>query len=391
MCFPLYKGIFDTFNYRLASLFMIFKRALRQELNFTTGVVFMVLVTLVLTNLMIRNLANAAGGTINPKDVVVLMGLGIINYLAILLAVSIFIATLIVLNRWYKDSELVVWQTAGISLFQVLKAIFAFTLPLTVVIAILSIVVSPLANEQANIIKQRFQQREDTSLLAPGQFKESTSNDRVFFIEEIDFEKNNLKNIFVSIFGKEKQIIISAKEGFIENDVNGDRYLTLRPGRRYEGIAGELEFRITEFDSYVAKLNPKKTIETTPTNRTLQIWELIQNWTPLNQSELLWRIGIPIMALCFVTIALPLAYTNPRSSRYYSLIFAVLVYFAYSNLLTLLQNWVKNERISFAMAWWPLHLFIFAIGMSLIYFNQNISINLRSQINQLFTKFSKKQ
>ena len=249
----------------------------------------MVLVTLVLTNLMIRNLANAAGGTINPKDVVVLMGLGIINYLAILLAVSIFIATLIVLNRWYKDSELVVWQTAGISLFQVLKAIFAFTLPLTVVIAILSIVVSPLANEQANIIKQRFQQREDTSLLAPGQFKESTSNDRVFFIEEIDFEKNNLKNIFVSIFGKEKQIIISAKEGFIENDVNGDRYLTLRPGRRYEGIAGELEFRITEFDSYVAKLNPKKTIETTPTNRTLQIWELIQNWTPLNQSELLWR------------------------------------------------------------------------------------------------------
>jgi len=192
---------------------MIFKRALRQELNFTTGVVFMVLVTLVLTNLMIRNLANAAGGTINPKDVVVLMGLGIINYLAILLAVSIFIATLIVLNRWYKDSELVVWQTAGISLFQVLKAIFAFTLPLTVVIAILSIVVSPLANEQANIIKQRFQQREDTSLLAPGQFKESTSNDRVFFIEEIDFEKIISKTSLSVFSAKKNRSLFLRKKG----------------------------------------------------------------------------------------------------------------------------------------------------------------------------------
>jgi lipopolysaccharide export system permease protein len=365
---------------------MIFKRALRQELNFTTGVVFMVLVTLVLTNLMIRNLANAAGGTINPKDVVVLMGLGIINYLAILLAVSIFIATLIVLTRWYKDSELVVWQTAGVSLFQLLRTVLLFTLPLAVVIAILSIIVSPLANEQANIIKQRFQQREDTSLLAPGQFKESTANDRVFFIEEIDSEKSTLKNIFVSIFGKERQIIVSAKEGYIENHSNGDRYLTLKPGRRYEGIAGESNFRITEFDSYTAKLNPKESIQITPTNRTLQIWELIQNWTPLNQSELLWRIGIPIMALCFVTIALPLSYTNPRSGRYYSLIFAVLVYFAYSNLLTLLQNWVKNERISFAMAWWPLHLFIFTIGVILIYLNQNTSTNLKNKIHTFFNK-----
>ena len=68
---------------------MIFKRALRQELNFTTGVVFMVLVTLVLTNLVVRILANAASGLANPKDAVVLIGLGMINYLPILLTASL--------------------------------------------------------------------------------------------------------------------------------------------------------------------------------------------------------------------------------------------------------------------------------------------------------------
>jgi len=368
---------------------MIFTRALRQELAFTTGVVFMVLVTLVLTNLMIRTLANAANGSINPKDVVVLMGLSIINYLAILLAVSLFIATLVVLNRWYKDSEMVIWQSAGVSLFQILKAIIIFTIPVAIVIAVLSIAVSPLANEQANIIKQRFQQRDDISLLAPGQFKESTANNRVFFIEEIDTQKNNLKNIFVSDFGKEKQLIVVAKEGYIETDSEGTRRLTLTPGRRYEGITGESEFRITEFGKYEVKLDQKETQEIAPTNRTLQIWDLIKNWTPLNQSELLWRIGLPIMAFCFVALALPLAYTNPRNGRYYSLIFAVLIYFSYTNLLTLLQNWVKNERISFVMAWWPLHLIVLLLGLILTYLNQNRSISFRGRFKKISPKAKK--
>ena len=202
---------------------MIFKRALRQELTFTTGVVFMVLVTLVLTNLMIRTLANAASGIVNPKDVLVLMGLGMINYLAVLLAVSLFITVLLVLTRWYKDSEMVIWQSAGLSLFTILKTILWFTAPLAVVIAVLSAVVSPWANEQSNIIKQRFQQRDDVSMIASGQFRESSNNNRVFFIEEIDTETNTMKNVFISTFGKEKQTVSVANEGFIETLQGGDR------------------------------------------------------------------------------------------------------------------------------------------------------------------------
>ena len=116
MLFLYTREVFNTLDYRPASLFMIFKRALRQELNFTTGVVFMVLVTLVLSNLMIRVLGNAASGAVNPKDAIVLIGLGMINYLPILLTASLFVAVLMVLTRWYKDSEMVIWQTAGMSL-----------------------------------------------------------------------------------------------------------------------------------------------------------------------------------------------------------------------------------------------------------------------------------
>ena len=95
---------------------MIFKKALRQELGFTVGLVFMVLTILVTTTTMARFLANAASGLVSPKDVVVLICLNIIDNLAILLSVSIFVATLTVLIRWYKDSEMVIWQASGIKI-----------------------------------------------------------------------------------------------------------------------------------------------------------------------------------------------------------------------------------------------------------------------------------
>jgi hypothetical protein len=86
---------------------MIFKQALRRELSFTTGGVFLVLVTIMVTTLVIRILGFAANGAVNPEDALVLIALATLGYMAVLLTVSLFVATLIVLVRWYKDSEMI--------------------------------------------------------------------------------------------------------------------------------------------------------------------------------------------------------------------------------------------------------------------------------------------
>jgi lipopolysaccharide export system permease protein len=355
---------------------MIFKRALRQELNFTTGVVFMVLVTLVLTNLMIRVLGNAASGTANPKDALVLIGLGMINYLPILLTASVFVAILMVLTRWYKDSEMVIWQTAGISLLKILRPILSFTAPMAVAIALLSIFVSPWASEQSATIKQRFQQRDDISMLAPGQFRESSGNNRVFFIESINPETDVIKNVFVTDFGKERQLVAVAKEGFIQNLPSGEKQLVLETGRRYEGTPGNTDFRITEFDKYTAKLSDKVIDPIIDGPRTLPAWVLIQDLNKAHLGEILWRIGLPLMVFVFAIVAIPLSYMDPRRGRYTALIMAVLLYFTYSNLLKLMQAWASTGKLSFSIGWWLLHAVIALIGLTLIIYRQNRSITL---------------
>jgi lipopolysaccharide export system permease protein len=365
---------------------MIFKRALRQELNFTIGVVFMVLVTLVLTNLMIRVLGNAASGTANPKDALVLIGLGMINYLPILLTASIFVAVLMVLTRWYKDSEMVIWQTAGLSLFTILKPIISYTIPLSIVIGILSTFVSPWANEQSATIKQRFQQRDDISMLAPGQFRESSGNNRVFFIESMNSENDTFKNIFVTDFGKDRQLVAVSKQGYIENKPSGEKFLTLEAGRRYEGTPGNTDFRITEFNRYSVKLDSKVIDPIINSPKLIPIWDLIKDPNRIHLGEILWRFGLPLMALVFVIIAIPLSYIDPRRGRYTALIMAVLIYFTYSNLLKLMQAWVGSGKIDFLIGSWILHVIGALLGLGFVFYRQNRSITIYGRYKRFLNR-----
>src|ERR1700710_3243003 len=88
---------------------MIFERSLQRELAYTAGAVFMVLLTIMLTTMMIRIVGFAASGQVDPRDVVVLIGLTVIGYLAVIMIVTLFVSILFVLTRWYRDSEMVVW------------------------------------------------------------------------------------------------------------------------------------------------------------------------------------------------------------------------------------------------------------------------------------------
>ncbi len=365
---------------------MIFKKALRQELTITTSVVFMVLVTLIVTNLVIRLLGSAANGNINPKDVLVLIGLGMIGYLAILLTASLFIAILIVLTRWYKDSEMVIWQSAGVSLFQILRPVISFAIPIMVIVAGLAIFVSPWASDQSSIIKQRFSQRDDISMLAPGQFKESSSNNRVLFTESIDPKTNVIKNVFVTDFGKDRQLIVVANTGYVENTAE-QKQLVLEAGRRYEGTPGTSDFRITEFDKYTVVLSSKTIEEGVKTSSMLPIWALVQTWEQkASQGEILWRLGLPLMALSFAVIAIPLSYMDPRRGRYTALIMAVLIYFTYSNLLKLMQAWVANGKLSFAIGVWLIHAIVAGLGIAFLIYRQNRSITLWGRIKRVFAR-----
>ena len=123
---------------------MIFQRALQRELFGAAGAVFTTLFTITITFMLIKILGQAAGGKVASADVITLIAYSSLTYLPILLMLTGFISVLMVVTRMYQDSEMVVWFSSGLSLTSWLIPVFRFGLPFIVLIALLSLVATPL-------------------------------------------------------------------------------------------------------------------------------------------------------------------------------------------------------------------------------------------------------
>ncbi|HEY1608751.1 MAG TPA: LPS export ABC transporter permease LptF [Paraburkholderia sp.] len=339
---------------------MIFERSLQRELAYTAGAVFMVLLTIMLTTMMIRIVGFAASGEIDPHDVLVMIGLTVIGYMAVMLIVTMFVSILFVLTRWYKDSEMVVWFASGVSLTQLIKPVAKFSAPIMVLILFFAFIGWPWSNAQSKLIRQRFQQRDEVSLLAPGQFRESPTTHRVFFIESMTPDQSHVQNVFVTSTEGGKVSVIVSKTGHTETRPNGDRFVVLENGRRYDGEPGQPDFRIMEFSRYGVKIQSQPVIPV-PTASSTPTLRLLRQPTRDNLAEFAWRIGLPLIALNLMLLAIPLAYQNPRRGRTINLVMAVLIYLTYSNLLNVVQSWIEQGKMSFGMGLVGLHIVVFGL------------------------------
>src|SRR5690606_5443258 len=141
----------------------------------------------------------------------------------------------------------------------------------------------------------------------------------------------------------------------VEVHDNGDRFLVLEDGRRYDGKVGELDFRLMEFERYGIRLESRSTVLSDERSRIKPTMELLADPNPRNQAELLWRIGLPVSAVLVALLAIPLSAMNPRIGRSINLIAALLIYVLYNNLMSVTQACVAQQRIDFAIGVWFVH------------------------------------
>jgi lipopolysaccharide export system permease protein len=346
---------------------MIFRRALLREFTTAAMGVFVVLLGITITTQLVRLLGQAAGGRITPDGVVALLGLTLVGYLPVLLSVTLFVAVVMTLTRSYRDSEMVVWFASGVSLTRWVRPVLVFAAPLVLTIALLSLVLTPWAVSKAEEFRRMMESRDDVSAVLPGMFRESRHADRVYFVEEIAGTRNLVANVFVSSTQHRKTGVMVASRGFQETLPNGDRFLVLLDGRRYEGEPGTAEYSIYEFERYAMRIETAEAVARAPTTKTTPTLELLRDTTPLNLAEFSWRIGLPVSALILSLLAIPLSFVNPRAGRSMNLILALLVYMVYNNLLSIVQASIAQSRVDFTTGLWGVHVGMLALLVLLFY------------------------
>ena len=155
--------------------------------------------------------------------------------------------------------------------------------------------------------------------------------------------------------GVDRTLVMVAGDGYTQTVANGDRFVVMLDGRRYEGKPGSAEYRVMEFERYAVRIETREAqgVEVRP--HLLTVDELLAAPTPPNMAEFAFRVGLPIAALNLALLAIPLSFVNPRAGRATNLLMALLIYLTYSNLLSITQAWVAQGKLSFASALWWLH------------------------------------
>lgn len=342
---------------------MIFHRTLLREFAHLATAVFLTLFLIALTTRLVRLLGQAAGGKIPSDAVFAFLSFFALNVLPVLLSLTLFITVLLTVTRSYRDSEMVIWFSSGLSLAAWVRPVLVFAAPLVLLIAALSLFIAPWSVQVAEQYRSRIDARDDVSRVNPGVFGETGARDRVFFVESLSGDRSMVLNVFVSSVQHGRTGVMFSQKGLVEVAPNGDRYIVLLHGRRYEGVPGEADYRVMEFDRYAARVDPPPGEEPVPTEKSLSTPALLQNPTSVNLGELLWRIGVPLSALVLALLAIPLAFVNPRAGRSINLIFAILTYMVYLNLLTVSQARVTQGKLDFLLGWWPVHA---AMGVVLL-------------------------
>ena len=335
---------------------MIFQRALRRELSSTAGAVFTTLFSITITVMLIKILGQAAGGKVASEDVIALIGFAALNYLPVILVLTTFISVLMVVTRSYRDSEMVVWFTAGLSLTRWVPVVLSFGLPIVIATALLSLYATPWANRLSAEYRERFEKRADIAKVSPGKFQESAAADRIFFVEGVAGDATNVRNVFVNTQRDGKNSIVVAKEGHIVINSFGDKFLVMSAGRRYESTRDTADFQLMEFERYgVLVSSGAQALQGDKSARSMTTAELLRGTDNFGRGELLWRIALPLMCLSLMLVAIPLGFVNPRGGRSANLIIALLLFVFYSNMVSLFQAAVVQSKLTLAEGWWPMH------------------------------------
>jgi lipopolysaccharide export system permease protein len=346
---------------------MLFDIALRRELARNFGATLVVVLTIVLTMMLIRTLGQAAVGSVAPQDVVLLLSYVGLGHLPLMLSLSLFVAVVATLSRMYRQSEMTIWFASGVGLARFIQPVLRVSWPVLLVIGLLALFVWPWKNVRSVELIERFERRSDLSRVTPGQFQTSRDGRSVFFIERDTVDSRTGRNVFILNTTPQSESVTSARSGRIE--VQGDdRYLQLERGQRNERNLVNGEKTLARFEGYrvLAGERVVSTLDNLPPNARRSI-DLLREPTARNQGELVWRLGLLLGGANLMLLGIGLSATNPRQASNWNLLFALMTFAVYYNLINLTQAWVGSGKVSMGAALLGAHGGALAIALGLVW------------------------
>jgi lipopolysaccharide export system permease protein len=343
---------------------MIIRRYILREITLTLFAVTSVLLLIFFSTRFVRLLGDVAEGLLPAELVFSVLGLELLKNLASILPLAVFFAVLLALGRLYRDQEMVALNASGIGQAAVMRMLLVLAPFILVLNGYLALYAAPWAAERAAQIRHAAEYRSELSLLSAGRFTESKDGRLIMYVESLSDDQRELENVFVQRRGTASKSILASNTGYRYIDENsGDEFMVMVDGYRYEGEPGMADYRITKFSKHAVRISEKKAPQATLRRNARSSADLWQSKDRRDMAELQSRIILPLSAMAFMILAVPMSRVKPREGRYGRLFSAVFVYVVYNNLIGTTYKWIGKGELSPWLGMWWLPLLLLATAL----------------------------
>jgi lipopolysaccharide export system permease protein len=353
---------------------VIIFRYLLKEVAKTQLAVFLVIMTIFISNKFVRVLDDASEGGIPGHLVMTFIGLKIPDLAGMILPLSFFLGVLLAYGRIYAENEMTVLHACGVSEWYVVRVTLILGFVTAIITGIFTLYLSPMAAEYEHQVKDKIASDSGLSSLIAGRFQTTGNKKAVIFIHDKNRNDNTFEKVFVAQLPNEStpnasvidSSLVYAATGQVVEEETGSQRLILSAGTRYQNDIKNKEFRQVSFDKYYIQIQDQKVAHKRRKLSAIPTAELYQAQTPETSAESQWRIAFPLACIIMTLVAVPLSVVNPRQGKFGKMLPALLLFLSYFLLLTAIRSGIERGSVPQYIGLWPVHFTVLVLGLSLL-------------------------
>ena len=353
--------------------------------------IFFIIGLIIFGNQFVLTVQESIEHGIPIQELMPIIGFNMLRDLPVILSLSFFLSIIISISQLYKNSEAVVMNSIGIGDKNFIHLIQPVVLFLFLLVFFLTIYAVPWAKQQKSIAEDETVNASEFSFITEGKFESFKNGEIVFYASESSSVDNageqNMEEIFIYLSKSDSPIVVLASEATKYTDSNNESiYLRLKDGVRYEGLPGDENVNILNFDKYDLEIvsgEVQKTLSNFSEIEEKTSIDLLLEGGLLANAEIQWRLSQPISILILSIIGVLLGKTSPRTGKGVNLLFGVIIFMLYNNTLLVAKNSIESGQLNPFIGLWSIHILLILAVLIFYQFRQGKLSSFVAKISPL--------
>ena len=361
------------------------------RLKILNGYVFRELFSPFLVSLLIFSMILLMGRTLKFSDLLINKGLALLDlgqlityifipFLVYIIPMSVLLSVLLALGRLSVDNEITSMKSSGISLYQLIVPVGAFSFIAFCLTGMIIIYAYPWGFASLREFAYKIARTSSEIGLQERVFNDSFDG-MIIYVDKISVRGGSIQGIFIS--DRRDPAIsttILAREAFIESDPAALSINMRLYNGQFHRVSNDLEtIQMGNFDTYDIVLDLKSAFGELKKKkrkyREMSLSEMLRSLKmsgmqkqELNEIKIEYhkKFAIPFASFVFGLIGIPLGIRKIRGGKSYGFTISLIVILAYYLLMLMAETLAKNSMLIPLFAMWLPNAVLGTLGLVLM-------------------------